>query len=188
MSHPQPIIINTTEINDVKLCAYIAAELSTPNVDDSKNYVMAMLGVALVKRILEAGYTNNKLDYDCCFFMKGMPAVDISDWISDHLGLSYSGLKSLINCKEFDLVDTQATKLPTLDMHESLVLEIDCEDLDEIIIVDQILGDSPLSPFDGDTYHYGYIANTQIEKPVLISRTMAANVVDCEFYTVAPSN
>jgi hypothetical protein len=153
-------MFNLKGINDVTLTAHIASQLASLE-HIGHNPQLAVLGIELVRRVLQVGFTDGYLNDHCCFFSTGIEESEVSDWICDNLELDYSGLISLQHIPHvFDIMDPDINTLPRLDLRTLLKLEYIKED-DIPLITGHIEGIEPLCPYSGSVYRDGYLVATQ---------------------------
>jgi hypothetical protein len=171
-------IYDLTNITDVKLAALLVVNL----IEIGEEHNSAILGVKLVARIKEVGFKEGKLKEDVCFFSAGMTEEEISDWISNSLDMSYSGLVSLIGMKVFNSFDSEIFELPVLDLRDKLTL-VFYDETGEPVVTDQLSGDMPMSPFSNDEpYEWGIIASSTTGEDLYLTRSNTAGELDTEYF------
>ncbi len=143
----------------------------------------AIYGVRLAQSIAEIGFdADGLLKGDWGFVCDaGVTKEVVEELFSEDLGLCLDSLLVLAKFDEFNVnLDGQ---LPTIDLRETLKLEVEEEGKNDIYITDHISGDMPMSPFDSDVpYRNGIICRDQHDRLIELTADMAPDDLVAAFY------
>ena len=166
-----------------KLINLIVADRNECLLGGSLSDKSALHGIHLAQSISDMGFDDNGLLTGSWGFVfdAGVSKEVIEDFFSEELGLS---LDSLLALTKFDEIKVCLDgRLPTLDLRDSLKLEVEDEGESDIFITGHVSGDMPMSPFDsGVPYRNGIICRDQHDRLIELTADMAADDFVAELY------
>ncbi len=143
----------------------------------------AIYGVLITQSLAEIGFdADGLLKGDWGYvFDAGVSKQTVEEYFSEDLGLCLDSLLVLASFDEFNAnLDGQ---LPTIDLRETLTLQVEEDGENDIYITDHVSGDMPMSPFDSDIpYRNGIICRDQHDRLIELTADMAPDDLVAAFY------